>query len=105
MQFMVFPLDLEMDHPPSSSRPLTRLGPVAVDRVDLTRELSGATFAPIAHGDKKRRPAENLTGVGREMTEILKIAGPGDGKMALMNETRQSLLLRARPAKRTPGRT
>jgi hypothetical protein len=44
--------------------------------------MSGAAFAPIADGDKKRRAAENLTGLGREMMEILKIAGPGGGKMA-----------------------
>jgi hypothetical protein len=32
--------------------------------------------------DKKRRAAENLTGIGRKMAESLEIARPGDSKMA-----------------------
>jgi len=36
----------------------------------------------IADGDKKRRAAKNLTRLGREIAESLRIARSGHGKMA-----------------------
>jgi hypothetical protein len=50
---------------------------------ELASRVSVVTLTPITDENKKQPSAENLTRIGREMAESLKLVRRADGKIAL----------------------